>query len=184
MFTKPPSRAALIGSIAWGWLADRIGRRSAFYSCVLIFSLFTLVSIFTPERGWLILAILRVFVGIGVGGLNITSIPYVQEFVPAKQRGLLSGLASVFIPLGLFLGSLAQKGLHENWRALIALGALPILLLFWIRLVPESPRFLQAKGREDEARKSLTWAMELPVEEVGALPALEEKSSASMSVIA
>lgn len=173
----------VIGSIVWGWLADKIGRRSSFYGCVLIFSLFTLVSIFTPERGWLILAVLRVFVGIGVGGLNITSIPYAQEFVPAKQRGLLSGLASVFIPLGLFLGSLAQKGFHDNWRALIALGALPILLLFWIRLVPESPRFLQAKGREDEARKSLAWAMELPVDQVGALPVLEEKSSASMSVI-
>lgn len=173
----------VIGSIAWGWIADRIGRRNTFFWCVLIFSFFTVVSVFTPERGWLMLAILRIFVGIGVGGLNITSIPYVQEFVPAKQRGLLSGLASVFIPLGLFLGSLAQKGFADNWRALIALGALPILLLFWIRLVPESPRFLQSHGREAEARKSLAWALNIPVEEVGELPAIEKKSATSMGVI-
>ena len=87
----------VIGAILWGRLADRIGRKASFSWCVLLFTLFTLASVFTPTDGWMMLAILRVFVGIGVGGLNITSIPYVQEFVPAKQRGLLSGLASVFI---------------------------------------------------------------------------------------
>ena len=112
----------VIGAIMWGRLADKIGRRSSFFWCVLMFVAFTVVSVFTPDRGWIMLAILRIGVGIGVGGLNITSIPYVQEFVPAKQRGLLAGLASVFIPLGLFLGSLGQKALSDNWRALIALG--------------------------------------------------------------
>lgn len=88
----------VIGAIMWGRLADKIGRRSSFFWCVLLFVVFTVVSVFTPDRGWIMLAILRIGVGIGVGGLNITSIPYVQEFVPAKQRGLLAGLASVFIP--------------------------------------------------------------------------------------
>jgi putative MFS transporter len=120
---------AVIGAIAWGRLADRIGRKAAFSWCVLLFTVFTLASVFTPNDGWIMLAILRIFVGIGVGGLNITSIPYVQEFVPAKQRGLLSGLASVFIPLGLFLGSVAQMIVGSNWRLLISLGALPIFLL-------------------------------------------------------
>ena len=173
----------VIGAIAWGRLADRIGRKAAFSWCVLLFTVFTLASVFTPNDGWIVLAILRIFVGIGVGGLNITSIPYVQEFVPAKQRGLLSGLASVFIPLGLFLGSVAQIIVGSNWRLLIALGAIPIFLLLWLRKVPESPRFLQSRGRTAEARDALAWAMEFPVERLGALPEIASVQSASYSVI-
>lgn len=156
----------VVGSIMWGRLADKIGRRSSFFWCVLLFVVFTVVSVFTPDRGWIMLAILRIGVGIGVGGLNITSIPYVQEFVPAKQRGLLAGLASVFIPLGLFLGSLAQNALGDNWRALIALGAIPVFLLVWIRFVPESPRFLQSHGRDKEAREALAWALDMPADDI------------------
>ena len=76
----------VIGAIMWGRLADKIGRRSSFFWCVLMFVAFTVLSVFTPDHGWVMLAILRIGVGIGVGGLNITSIPYVQEFVPAKRR--------------------------------------------------------------------------------------------------
>ncbi|MFT3943721.1 MAG: MFS transporter [Ancrocorticia sp.] len=160
----------VIGAILWGRLADKIGRRASFLWCVILFTLFTLVCVFTPDNGWVMLAILRVLVGIGVGGLNIVSIPYVQEFVPAKQRGLLSGLTAVFIPFGLFLGSVAQILTGDNWRLLIGLGGIPILLLLWLRLVPESPRFLQQQGRTEEAREAIAWALELPVDQVGELP--------------
>ena len=160
----------VLGSVLWGRAADRMGRRRTFFWCVLLFTVFTLASVFTPTGWWMMLALLRVLVGVGVGGLNIVSIPYVQEFVPTRQRGLLAGLGSVFIPLGLFLGSLAQRVLHDNWRGLIALGVLPILLLAWIRIVPESPRFLLSHGREREARESIAWALELSPDAVGALP--------------
>lgn len=173
------------GSILWGALADRIGRKKSFFWCVLLFTVFTAVTVITPERGWIILAVLRVLVGMGVGGLNITSIPYVQEFVPAKRRGLLAGLASVFIPLGLLLGAQAQQWLGEaiGWRGLIALGALPILLLAWLRQMPESPRFLQATGRTDEAKAAYAWALNEPVDRVGELPQLETTARSSFGVI-
>ena len=141
----------VLGAVLWGWAADRMGRRRTFFWCVLLFTVFTLASVFTPTGWWMMLALLRVLVGVGVGGLNIVSIPYVQEFVPTRQRGLLAGLGSVFIPLGLFLGSLAQRLLHDNWRGLIALGVVPILLLAWIR-------------------ESIAWALELSPDDVGALP--------------
>lgn len=173
----------VIGAIAWGRLADKIGRRASFTWCVVLFTVFTLASVFTPNDGWILLAVLRILVGMGVGGLNITSIPYVQEFVPAKQRGLLAGLTAVFIPLGLFLGSMASIATGANWRLLIALGAIPILLLIWLRFVPESPRFLQSKGRTDEARKALAWALEMPADQVGALPEVTTVQSASYSLI-
>ncbi|MDO5066163.1 MAG: MFS transporter [Propionibacteriaceae bacterium] len=175
----------VLGAILWGALADRIGRRASFFWCVVLFTVFTAVTLLTPERGWIMLAVLRVIVGAGVGGLNIISIPYVQEFVPAKRRGLLAGLASVFIPVGLLLGAQAQLWLGDaiGWRGLIALGAIPILLLLWLRVVPESPRFLQSQGRFDEAREAYAWALEMPVDQIGELPPVEETKKSSFGVI-
>ena len=175
----------VIGSILWGRLADVFGRKHAFVACIIVLVVFTAGSAFTPVNGWVLLAVLRTGVGIGVGGLNITSVPFVQEFVPAKQRGLLAGLTSVFIPAGIFLGGLVTKYLGGplGWRGLIAVGCIPIVLLAWARFIPESPRFLQSKGREEEAKRAYAWAMEIPVEQVAALPALPAASSASYSVI-
>lgn len=170
----------VLGAIVWGRLADKIGRRKAFLWCVFLFTFFTFLSLFTPDRGWWMLAILRIAVGVGVGGLNISSIPYVQEFVPAKRRGLLAGLASVFIPLGLLIGAQAQLWLGDliGWRGLIAVGVLPVFLLVWLRRVPESPRFLQLQGRDDEARAAYAWAMAIPTSEVGQLPAVALQAKA------
>lgn len=173
----------VIGAIAWGRLADSMGRKRAFFWCTLLFTVFTIASVFTPNDGWILLAVLRVLIGVGVGGLNIVSIPYVQEFVPAKQRGLLAGLTAVFIPLGLFLGSVASGLTGSNWRLLIALGGVPIFLLIWLRFVPESPRFLQSKGRTAEAKKALAWALDMPVDQVGSLPVAAKTTSASYSLI-
>jgi len=171
----------VLGSVLWGRAADRMGRRRTFFWCVLLFTISTLASVFTPTGWWMMLALLRVLVGVGVGGLNIVSIPYVQEFVPTRQRGLLAGLGSVFIPLGLFLGSLGQRAMHDNWRGLIALGAIPILLLAWIRIVPESPRFLLSQGREREARESIAWALEMAPDSVGSLPPVEAEQRIAYS---
>jgi len=175
----------VLGSITWGRLADVFGRKHAFIWCIVVLVVFTAASALTPVNGWILLAVLRTGVGFGVGGLNITSVPFVQEFVPAKQRGLLSGLTSVFIPAGIFLGGLVTKYFGDalGWRGLIAVGCVPIVLLAWARVVPESPRFLQSKGREEEARAAYAWAMEIPVEQVAALPPIPEKASASYSVI-
>lgn len=161
----------VIGAIVWGHLADRFGRKRAHAWCIACFVGFTVVSVFLPDRAWLALALLRVGVGIGVGGMNITSIPYVQEFVPARHRGLLSGLVSVFIPLGMLLGAAAQGLVGDDWRALMAFGAIPALLLIWLHLVPESPRYWQLRGRDDKAREALAWALEIPADQVGDLPA-------------
>jgi len=173
----------MIGAILWGRLADKFGRKPAFYGTVLMFTIFTGISVFTPDRAWLLLALLRVFVGVGVGGLNIVSIPLVQEFVPAARRGWLAGLASVFIPVGLLLGSLATATLLDTigWRGLVAIGFLPILMLFWIRVIPESPRYLASRGRQQEAREAVAWALEKPVSEIGSVPVPPEDEEVEKS---
>ncbi|RBP97250.1 MFS transporter [Bifidobacterium aemilianum] len=173
----------MVGSMLWGRLADRFGSRRAFVWCVVTFVSFTLLSVLLPDGAWQLLALLRVGVGVGVGGLNVVSIPYVQEFVPARSRGMLSGLASVFIPLGLLLGSLAQSLIGDHWRLLVSLGALPIFLLCWLARVPESPSYYQATGQKDKARSSLAWALQLPVDQVGPLPSIGVKGKPSYGLL-
>lgn len=175
----------VIGAIMWGRLADSFGRKTAFVACIVVLVIFTALCLTVMPGQWLMLTLYRIGVCIGVGGLNITSIPFVQEFVPSKQRGLLAGLTSVFIPLGIFLGSLATKVLGEplGWKGLVALGCFPVVLVAWAFFVPESPRYLMSRGRVEDARKAYAWAMNIPVTEVGELPEYEQKPAASYGVI-
>ncbi|APT93619.1 sugar transporter [Corynebacterium phocae] len=171
----------VLGAVIWGRLADRFGRRNSFIGCIIVLVVFTAVTLTIQPGQWELLSLYRIGVCIGVGGLNITSIPFVQEFVPAKQRGLLSGLTSVFIPLGIFLGSLATKFLGEpfGWKGLIALGCLPILLIAWAATVPESPRFLASRGKINEAKKAYAWALKMPEDQVGSLPVFEKNTKST-----
>ena len=59
----------VLGSLMWGWLADRIGRRKVFIATVINFSLATGALALTPDHGWLYLCGFRFLVGLGVGGL-------------------------------------------------------------------------------------------------------------------
>src|SRR5476649_1073649 len=85
---------AIIGAFAWGWLADRIGRRKVFIGTVLNFSAATGLLYFTPDNGWVYLTIMRFFVGVGVGGLYCVDLPLVQEFMPTSKRGFIGGLVT------------------------------------------------------------------------------------------
>jgi len=154
---------ALLGAYAWGWVADRIGRRPVFIGTVLNFSIATGLLYFTPDNGWVYLTALRFFVGFGVGGLYCDDLPLVQEFMPSHKRGWIGGLVTCIIPLGVGLGGVlgAVMGPTE-WRILFAIGLLPALVVLLVRLwVPESPHWLVRQGRYEEARTSLAWALQV-----------------------
>jgi len=160
-----------LGAIVWGWLADKYGRKKSFISCILMLVIFTGLSALTPANSWVFFSFMRICVGIAVGGLNVTSVPYVQEFLPSKNRGLFTGLTSAFIPLGLFLGSLATLLAEPlGWRGLLMMGCIPVVLLLWTKFIPESPRYLVSKGHTQQAREAYAWAMNIPVNQVGHLP--------------
>jgi putative MFS transporter len=154
---------AIIGAYAWGWLADRIGRRKVFIGTVLNFSIATGLLYFTPDNGWIYLTIMRFFVGLGVGGLYCVDLPLVQEFMPTSKRGWVGGLVTCVIPLGVGLGAVMGAFMgSDQWRLLFAIGVLPSLIVLLIRVwVPESPRWLARQGRLEEARKSLAWALQV-----------------------
>jgi MFS transporter, putative metabolite:H+ symporter len=167
---------AMIGAGAWGWLADRIGRRKVFIATVINFSVATSILALTPDRGWIFLTVFRFFVGFGVGGLYCVDLPLVQEFMPSSKRGLVGGIVTAAIPLGVGLGAVLGAYLTPfiGWRGLFAVGLLPAALTLLIRAwVPESPRWLTRMGRPEEARQSLAWALEIHPKTI-ALPARVE----------
>ncbi len=155
--------AAPFGSLFWGWMADKIGRRKVMILTVLNFSIPTGLMALTPDQGWLFLSVCRFFVGFGVTGLYTVDVLIVQEFVPAARRGKITGLTTALLPAGTLLGALTGAYLEHyiGWRGLFAVGLLPAGLTLLIRAwVPESPHWLIGKGRLDEARRSLAWALQ------------------------
>lgn len=153
---------AIIGGYFWGYLADRVGRRPIFISTILCFSIATGILYFTPEGGWVYLSVFRFFTGLGVGGLYSVDMPLVQEFVPSRYRGRVSGILTAFIPVGIMLGSVLAAYVTPmiGWRGLFLVGLIPAFLTLLIRAwVPESPRWLMLRGRDQEAEKALSWAL-------------------------
>jgi putative MFS transporter len=85
-----------------------------------------------------------------------------QEFSPAHKRGWFTGVTTTMLPAGSLLAGLlgAFAAPYIGWRGMVATGLLPALLCLYIRaFVPESPHWLLRRGRVEEARKSLAWAL-------------------------
>jgi len=173
------------GAFFWGWLGDKIGRRTVFILSAITIALATGVMYFTPGPdgvipGWLFLVIFRVFVGLGNAGIYTIDLPLVQEFIPAYKRGWVSALVTTLLPAGSLLAGLASWQLLPiiGWRGLFLIGLVPLVLVFMIRYwVPESPRWLMRMGRLEEARKSLAWALMVDPKEIelpAALPSVEK----------
>lgn len=173
---------AMFGAVFYGWLADKIGRRKVFMMTVVNFSVATGVLAFTPENAWLFLAVFRFVIGFGVGGLYCVDLPLAQEFVPTAKRGMVGGLVTSTVPLGILLGSVLGATMTPivGWRGLFAIGAIPGVLTLLIRVwVPESPRWLIRMGRTEEARRSLAWALDMdPADLPATAPSPQERPPA------
>lgn len=143
-----------VGAVAWGAVADRIGRKKAFSVTLLIFAVFSVLGAFAPA--YPVFLALRFLAGVGLGGCIPVDYALVGEFSPRKYRGRVLTALDAWWPVGVTLCGLvstAMLPLDGNWRWMLATMSLPALLLFWVRRgVPESPVYLSRKGREAEAR--------------------------------
>ncbi|MDN5914233.1 MAG: MFS transporter [Pseudonocardia sp.] len=143
-----------VGAIAWGTIADRMGRKKAFSITLMIFALFSVLGALSPS--WEIFLVLRFLAGVGLGGCIPVDYAIVSEFSPRRQRGRVLAAMDGWWPVGTTLAGLTATMLvpvDGNWRWMLALMVLPALLLVWIRRgVPESPIYLARTGRETEAR--------------------------------
>lgn len=146
----------LAGAWGWGRLSDRIGRKTGFISTVAIDSVFGLLSAFAPSFAWLV--VLRALTGFGVGGTLPVDYSMFAEYLPTRKRGQYLVLLEAFWALGsVFAAGLAWLVVPTlGWRWLLALSALPGILIFFIRRqIPESPRYLMVSGNLNAAEKVL-----------------------------
>src|SRR5579862_1165644 len=156
--------SAPFGSLFYGWFADKVGRRTALVAAVLNVSVATGAMALTPTGGWIYLVACRFVCGFGVTGLYSVDITLMQEFSPASKRGWFTGVTTTLLPAGSLLAALLGyfAAPYIGWRGMVATGLLPALLCLYIRVfVPESPHWLLRKGRTEEARKSLAWALQV-----------------------
>jgi putative MFS transporter len=147
-----------LGSWMWGFVADRWGRKVVFAATVLTFSLFTGIAGLSASVGFLLGA--RFLTGLGLGGMIPIDSALVAEFAPARIRGRVSAALPLCWPIGIFAAAGAGLAIVPTvgWRWLFAMGMVPALLAYIIRRrVPESPRWLAAHGRTEEALESLRY---------------------------
>ncbi len=145
-----------VGTVVFGMGSDRMGRRSAFILLLLIYSVFTFADAFAPNAMWLI--VLRFFAGVGIGAEIVVIDTYVTEVVPGRARGRYVAITQVAgfcaVPVAAVLSRLLVPThyLMSGWRWVMVIGASGALLTWWFRRrLPESPRWLESRGRVAEA---------------------------------
>jgi SHS family lactate transporter-like MFS transporter len=129
-----------LGAFLFGLLGDKFGRRIPLMIDIVFYSLMELLTAFAPN--FTVLLVLRVLFGIGMGGEWGLGASLAMESLPTATRGLFSGILQQGYAVGYLLAALVYWMVfpHFGWRGLFIAGALPALLVIYIRAhVPESP---------------------------------------------
>ena len=146
-----------VGTVALGGVTDRLGRRGVFTAAMLIYSVATFAAAFqTSPVG---MDLWRFVAGIGIGVQLITVDTYISELTPSHARGRYSAFSMLVIltsvptvaVLAFLLVPHTVFGI-EGWRWVMIIGSAGAVLIWFMRRgLPESPRWLESKGRHAEA---------------------------------
>lgn len=147
-----------IGAVLGGLLADRVGRRQVFAVTLLVYGLATGAA----ALSWSVASLLvfRFLIGLGLGAELPVASTLVSEFAPARVRARLVVGLEAFWAVGWLLAALigflvVARG-EGAWRWAFALGALPAFYAVVVRRsLPESVRFLERRGRTEEAEATV-----------------------------
>ena len=161
-----PTELSWIGSIGFvgmalgaafgGLLADRIGRRQVFAATLLVYGLATGAA--ALSTGLAMLIVLRFIVGLGLGAELPVASTLVSEFAPRRIRGrvvvILEGFWAVGWIMAALIGYFVVPLGDDGWRWALAIGLVPAAYALVVRFgLPESVRYLESKGRVDEAER-------------------------------
>jgi MFS transporter, putative metabolite:H+ symporter len=142
----------VIGGAGSGWLGERYGRIPLMVANIAFFSLVSVACIFAHNYATLVA--LRFLQGVGLGGEVPIANTYISEFAKSTQRGRFVILQQSMFPVGLTTVALVGTFVVPTigWQWMFVLGGLPVLLVFpMLRALPESPRWLASRGRDEEA---------------------------------
>src|SRR6266705_6075709 len=154
--------AAALGSLLFGWLADRVGRHAIFSYTLVVLALGAIASAFSPNVIWLI--VFRFILGMGIVGDYPLSATLMSEYANRRDRGKLITMVFSMQGAGLVVGPLVAivllvAGINHDliWRIMLALGAVPALATFYLRRqIAETPRFaLTMQGDVEGATRTV-----------------------------
>ena len=175
-----------IGAIVVGYLTDVVGRRKVLLASISMFSLLMIATAFAPSPE--LFGLFRFLAGLGLGGVIPTAIAVTVEFSAAHRRNFNNALMFSGYAIGGILAALLAILLLGaiGFRGMLAIGGLPLItvvpLLFF--LLPESPAYLRARGRHDEAARIVddyglpTPAEDSPTEAAAAAGSIHEQPKA------
>jgi MFS transporter, SHS family, lactate transporter len=146
------------GALFFGWLAEKYGRRPILMLNVISYSVFELASAAAPDLNTLL--ILRALFGFAMGGEWGIGAALALESLPAKGRGLFSGILQEGYVIGYLLASILFAFFFDRlgWRGMFVVGASPALLVLYIRsTVEESPAWLEGQQKK-RVSAGETWA--------------------------
>ncbi len=146
----------VVGAWLAGVLGDRFGRRYSYQVNLLVFGLASLAGAAAPSMSWLIAA--RFVMGLGLGAEIVVGYVALSEFVPPKSRGRWGTALAVITNSSLFVSALVGRVVIPNWgwRWMFVIVGVGAMIVWYLRKsMPESPRWLEAKGRAEEAERVL-----------------------------
>ena len=166
--------ATFVGMLLGAWVAglagDRWGRKFSYQANLLIFGISALAASAAPSMDWLIAA--RFVMGLGLGAEIVVGYVVLSEFVPPQQRGRWGAALATCTNGALFVATVVSWAIVPvlGWRWMFVLCGIGALLVWFLRRsLPESPRWLESKGRDREAEAVLS-AIENEVAATRALP--------------
>jgi len=173
------------GALFAGLIGDAIGRKAVMMWALVIYCVASVASAFAQD--WPTFLACRVVAGAGTGAESAIIAPFLTEFVAGRYRGRFTGSLAGFFSFGFVAAALLGYfiiPLHpEAWRWVLVATALPIvMLLWWRRALPESPRWLASMGREAEA-EAVVAGMERRAERAGhVLGAVPANTAAAVDI--
>lgn len=148
-----------VGALGFGYLADRVGRKKLFMATLILYSVAAVLTATAPS--YEVFMFFRFITAMGVGGEYSAITSAISEFTPARNRGFSNGVVMSFWAVGGILASLVSivviSTLGLSWRYTLLFGVVSGAYgLLARRLIPESPRWLAARGKTEEADRVVT----------------------------
>lgn len=147
-----------VGAVVGGWIADKLGRKSALTVTVIFFSLFSLMNAFSWNATSL--GTFRFLTGVGLAAMTIVANTYISEMFPSRSRGKYQALAIVIgicgTPITSWIARLIVPAGTWEWRLVFVWGALGILCLMLNRKMIESPRWYESRRNYAMANKVMS----------------------------